>query len=104
MGETIEAFGTELEVEQTDNGFGVSEVEDDDGRSSVYITGGAGPVGFKVPIDSEFELESLSDGYLVAFNTDVNKSDKRTYGDHRAKSDNPNLDGHVWVGGIEIVE
>ena len=107
MVETVTIGDTEVEIQETEDGFEATEAEDD--PEGVYLR--AGPsgsfcYGFEVPIDADYvidsELPESSGKYHVAWHTDDDISEMRSNGHDDAQRDG--YDGYASVRTLEIVE
>mgnify|MGYP000126035787 CR=1 FL=1 len=102
MVETVTIGDTEVEVQETEDGFEATEAEDD--PEGVYLRAGT-HFGFEVPIDADYVIDSESTKpgkYYVAWHTDDDISEMKSKGRSDARRDG--YDGYASVRTLEIVE
>jgi hypothetical protein len=108
MAETIEVNGTEVIVEETDDGYEASEYEPEE-VFAVKASDGhdRNPYGFVIPLSGadQFEIEkdvgSDLNPHYAAWNTEADVGDMKSTGANSAKKDD--YDGYAAVEEVELV-
>jgi hypothetical protein len=108
---TTEVGDTEVTITETDDGFEVTETEDE--PTGLYLRGVscAGSYGFEVPVNSDYELAERgysSNKLAAAWDTEQDISERSDDGGdeiyRNSDAERDELDGHANIESVEIVE
>lgn len=106
--ETVTVGDTEVQIEETEDGFEAVPVEDSEDSTGIFLraTSNSGRYGFEIPLDGSYEIERNSytdyDKYDAVWDTSEDVSDLKSDGIPDSLG-HGSWDGRACVNKPEIV-